>query len=155
MLRKAICVFRCEHFHNHGSARITEIYPGGPLSIDVYIYNMPPGKHGFHLHASGNELHAPHSLCAHFNPTGASHGDLNDPNGHYGDFGNLTVHPNGTCKTLITSNFLRMNDVLGRSLIIHDSEDDLGLGPYPDSTTTGHSGSRYAWGIVGVYTDSC
>lgn len=42
------------------------------------------------------------------------------------------------------------NSVFGRSLIVHKNEDDLGKGHYEDSLTTGHSGTRILWGIVGV-----
>lgn len=150
MSRAAICVFSCSEHHNHGVAHITETYPNGPLRIDLSVYNIAPGDHGFHLHQSGNELHAPESLCAHFNPTGANHGDLNDPRGHYGDFGNITVDASGNCRVVIVANFVRMNDVLGRSLIIHQDKDDLGRGHFPDSLTSGHSGKRLLWGIVGV-----
>jgi Cu-Zn family superoxide dismutase len=38
---------------------------------------------------------------------------------------------------------------LGRALIIHEDEDDLGLGDFPDSKTTGHSGVRIGCAIFG------
>lgn len=155
MLRSAICVLRHERYQTHdeypyGVVHIRETSPNGPLSLDIFISGISPGNHGFHLHNSGNELHAPDSLCSHFNPTKALHGGLNDPQGHYGDFGNITVDENGNCETTIVALYVRMKDVLGRSLIVHADEDDLGLGPYPDSRTTGHSGKRILWGIIGV-----
>lgn len=150
MLRSAICILRCEQYHPHGTVHIHEIASNGPLSFEVSIQGLSPGNHGFHLHNSGNELHAPTSLCAHFNPTGAPHRGLNDPNGHYGDFGNIIVDDDGRCEMTIIARYVRMQDILGRSLIVHADEDDLGLGPYEDSKTTGHSGKRVLWGIVGV-----
>lgn len=149
-VKMAICVLRCKLFHHHGTVYIQEVSPNGPLSLKVSIEGAPPGKHGFHLHNSGNELHAPSSLCSHFNPTGAPHGGLNDPNGHYGDFGNITVDKTGKCEETIVARYVRMKDVLGRSLIVHADEDDLGRGNYEDSKTTGHSGERMLWGIIGV-----
>jgi hypothetical protein len=41
---------------------------------------------------------------------------------------------------------------LGRALIIHEEEDDLGLGDFPDSKTTGHSGKRIGCAIFGRAT---
>jgi Cu-Zn family superoxide dismutase len=32
--------------------------------------------------------------------------------------------------------------VAGRSLIVHEGEDDFGLGGHADSKTTGHAGAR-------------
>jgi Cu-Zn family superoxide dismutase len=42
-----------------------------------------------------------------------------------------------------------VKELLGRSFIVHADEDDLGLGAYEDSKTTGHSGARIACAIVG------
>ena len=38
-----------------------------------------------------------------------------------------------------------------RSLLlqVHEDEDDLGRGGFPDSKTTGHAGGRLACGVVG------
>jgi Cu-Zn family superoxide dismutase len=44
--------------------------------------------------------------------------------------------------------------VYGRSVIVHSNEDDLGRGNFKDSLTTGHSGSRILYGIIGV-DDNC
>jgi hypothetical protein len=41
---------------------------------------------------------------------------------------------------------------LGRALIIHEDEDDLGLGDFPDSKTTGHSGKRIGCALFGRAT---
>ena len=40
--------------------------------------------------------------------------------------------------------------IVGRSVVIHADEDDLGRGSFPDSTTTGHSGARIACGVIGL-----
>ena len=42
-----------------------------------------------------------------------------------------------------------MNDLVGRSVIIHADKDDLGLGDEADSLTTGHSGARIACAVIG------
>ena len=40
--------------------------------------------------------------------------------------------------------------VVGRSVVIHADEDDLGLGGQSDSLTTGHAGARLACGVIGT-----
>ena len=46
-----------------------------------------------------------------------------------------------------------VDEILGRSIIIHQDEDDLGLGGFDDSKTTGHSGSRIACSVIGISKD--
>lgn len=41
------------------------------------------------------------------------------------------------------------SNIIGRGLIIHADEDDCGLGDFPDSLTTGHSGKRIACAVIG------
>lgn len=44
---------------------------------------------------------------------------------------------------------LSVEELFGRSFIIHADEDDYGMGDKPDSHTTGHSGKRIACAIIG------
>jgi Cu-Zn family superoxide dismutase len=43
--------------------------------------------------------------------------------------------------------------VVGRSIVIHELEDDEGLGGWPDSKINGHSGARLACGVIGWTTN--
>ena len=38
--------------------------------------------------------------------------------------------------------------VVGRAVVVHETVDDLGLGGYADSLTTGHAGGRLACGEI-------
>lgn len=40
--------------------------------------------------------------------------------------------------------------MLGRSVVVHAGEDDLGHGNSADSKTTGNSGARLACGVIGL-----
>jgi Cu-Zn family superoxide dismutase len=42
-----------------------------------------------------------------------------------------------------------VEDLWGRSVIVHADPDDLGKGPFEDSPTTGHSGARIACAVFG------
>lgn len=151
--RKAIAVLRDNQYQSHGTIKIEELPESTHLLFTINLYNLPYGQHGFHLHSSGNEEHAPESLCAHYNPDHNDHGKRNDPYGHRGDFGNIYVSARGICKDHFVIKTVTYSEVLGRSLIVHEDEDDLGRGPYEDSKTTGHSGKRLLFGIVGVNED--
>jgi len=108
-------------------------------------------SHGFHIHESGDLREGCKSCCAHYNPDGAEHGGLD--NGHKGDLGNIKTDENGNCSMSIRTDKIIVDEILGRSIIIHQDEDDLGLGAFDDSKTTGHSGSRIACSVIGISKD--
>ena len=68
-------------------------------------------------------------------------------------FGNLKTDNNGNCKISLKTDKFNVDEILGRSIIIHEDEDDLGLGEFKDSKTTGHSGSRIACSLIGISKD--
>ena len=122
------------------------------VEVSVRLWDMPSGNHGFHVHKTGNLVEGSHSLCEHFG-TGV-HGDLNDPNGHAGDMGNLFVTDDSFCTANLIARYLTIDghvkdSIIGRSIVVHAGEDDLGLGNYSDSKTSGHSGDRMLFGIIG------
>ena len=45
------------------------------------------------------------------------------------------------------------NNILGRSCVVHENEDDLGRGRHELSKTTGNSGPRVACGVIGLAKD--
>jgi Cu-Zn family superoxide dismutase len=105
-------------------------------------------KHGFHIHETGDLREGCKSCCAHYNPTGTTHSGLDG--GHAGDLGNITTDENGNCSISIKTDKFIVDEILGRSIIIHQDEDDLGLGNQEDSKTTGHSGARIACSVIGI-----
>lgn len=153
-LRKAIVIFNCDLGSLHGVANLEETRENGPVRIKVEIHGLEPGRqHGFHIHKLGNLEHGADSLCEHYNPTNKKHGGLNEDNAHVGDLGNLYVNSKGDInRTFIAKNIRLRGDknVIGRSMVIHENKDDLGRGNFADSTTTGHSGKRILYGIIGI-----
>ena len=104
--------------------------------------------HGFHIHESGDLREGCKSCCAHYNPHNTEHAGLDG--GHAGDLGNIKTDKNGDCKMSINTTKFIVDEILGRSIIIHEDKDDLGLGTFEDSKTTGHSGARIACALIGI-----
>ena len=87
-----------------------------------------------------------------WNPTNKQHGGLNEANSHAGDLGNIIANHEGEVNTHLSTNKLTLfgkNSILGRSIIIHEDEDDLGKGGYHDSLETGHAGKRIDCAVIG------
>ena len=155
-LRRSTSTLRCAEGHDHGFVMLEEIKVGGPVHVHVHITNIAPGYHGFHIHQSGNASKGPKSLCAHYNPFKKDHGGRNDLHAHLGDLGNVYADKNSNVEEEFIAKYVRLrgeHSVLGRSFVVHEDEDDLGQGKYDDSKTTGHSGKRILWGIIGIYED--
>ncbi len=151
---KSICQVRCTKTGKiKGHILFTELTKR--MKIELDLYDLPEGLRGFHIHDKGNLLEGCKSLCSHFNPTNKQHGDINDRHSHAGDLGNIKVNKSGKCKCKIYSNYLKNSgkkfNIVGRSVVIHDKEDDLGCGNNKESLITGNAGSRIACGIIGFY----
>ena len=144
----------------------------GKTHISGELEGLPTGEHGMHIHTKGDSRQCCSKLGDHYNPYNLSHGDRTSVNRHVGDMGNITFDENGKCKfefdddlikisrqfsvtckcssfTLANSPCSCFTSVIGRSIIIHENKDDLGKTTHTDSKTTGNSGKRIAYGIIG------
>lgn len=111
------------------------------------------GKHGFHIHEFGDNTDGCISAGPHFNPFNKTHGGLDDEERHIGDLGNILSDENGKSTFYNENKLIHLSgkySIIGRTCVLHADEDDLGRGNFPDSKTTGHSGSRIACGIIGI-----
>lgn len=141
------------YIQKHGCITFKKVRGG--TEIKTYLYNLKPGKHGFHIHEKGTIEEGCDSLCSHYNPHNAEHGGRNDDieNRHVGDLGNIHVDKNGNCNTKFIDNLVEIEgkySVLGRSIVIHEGEDDLGKGGNEESLKTGNSGKRIACGRIEI-----
>lgn len=125
---------------------------GGVTRAYGTIKGLPDGLHGFHIHEWGDLTKGCDSAGAHYNPTNNLHGGLNSKIRHVGDLGNLRVIEGEVSFDFIVPdlNIIGPYSIIGRSLIIHQDEDDLGLTSNPLSKTTGNSGARVACAVIGL-----
>jgi len=126
--------------------------------VHAIFTELPKGKHGFHIHKAGDlRGEGCKAACDHFHMgPPQSHGGAptskNHPR-HTGDLGNLTG-PSDEVTYILKG--VTLEDLWGRSVIVHEDEDDLGRGPFEDSHTTGHSGKRIGCALIGrVQTPAC
>ena len=150
---EAVCVL----IGNEGSGTIkfSQEGEGQPCTVTGSLSNLKPGKHGFHIHEFGDHTSGCTSTGGHYNPNGVPHGSPTDPHTsrHFGDLGNVTADANGVAEVNITDKLVSLtgvNSVIGRAVVVHADEDDLGRGTFPDSKTTGHAGARLACGVIGI-----
>ncbi|CAI5952123.1 unnamed protein product [Closterium sp. NIES-65] len=125
----------------------------GPTTVTLKITGLAPGNHGFHLHEFGDTTNGCMSTGPHFNPKGLTHGAPGDEVRHAGDLGNVVANAEGVAEVTIVDSQIPLsgpNSVVGRALVIHEGEDDLGKGGHELSSTTGNAGGRLACGVVGL-----
>ena len=151
---QAVCVLKSDKIN--GVIYLTETLNGTTISGKVTGLGSFK-KHGFHIHESGDLTDGCMSACAHYNPLVKKHGGRESLERHIGDLGNLEGDINGNCEFSFNDELVKLSgdySVIGRSIIIHEDEDDLGLGNKEDSLTTGHAGKRVVCGVIG-YRKGC
>jgi len=137
----------------NGNLLMIQVNAESRVFVRGEINGLQPGPHGFHIHEIGSTDDGCVAAGGHFNPLNRTHGGPDDPVRHVGDLGNIFT-PEGESSTPvdivddIITLFDATENIVGRTLVIHDGEDDLGDGGTPDSGTTGNAGSRVACGIV-------
>ncbi len=147
----AVAVFRTELIEGYVTV---DNYKKGVI-LKAFFSKLPKGKHGFHIHKAGDlRGEGCNGLCEHYDIGNNVHGDRpkNKPGEqrHTGDLGNIEIKE-GT--NTVTKKYyiegIRIEDLWGRSIIVHEDEDDLGKGNFEDSLITGHSGARIGCAIFG------
>jgi Cu-Zn family superoxide dismutase len=124
---------------------VTFMKMGDQVHVIADITGLKPGKHGFHIHEKG-DCSAPDaaSAGAHFNPTQHKHGGPETADRHEGDLGNIETDAAG--KTHLSwmgkLSLSGPNSIIGKSVVVHEKEDDLKTDP------SGNSGARVACGAI-------
>ncbi|MGI9526583.1 MAG: superoxide dismutase family protein [Weeksellaceae bacterium] len=130
-----------------GTATLTQ--NGEEVTLEVNLAGLTPGSHAIHIHEKG-DCSAPDAKSAggHWNPTGEEHGKFDVEGFHMGDIGNLEADADGNATLTFTTDkwCLGCDDekknLMGRSIIIHESEDDFTTQP------TGNAGGRIGCVVI-------
>lgn len=141
-------------YQTEGTVRFTWVEPkAGEEHVKTGIHIIadvtgltPNKKHGFHIHEYGDcSADDGSSAGAHFDPSGFLHGAPDSATRHIGDLGNLEADSKGVAhydridKVIA---FTGANSIIGKSLIVHEREDDFTTQP------TGNAGGRIACGVI-------
>ena len=109
---------------------------------------MTPGKHGFHIHTESPTEAGCASTGKHYNPNDKPHGGPNNPERHVGDLGNIEADAEGNGKLEMTDKVISLDgdySIIGRAVVIHAKEDDLGI---TDPGDMGNAGPKVACGGI-------
>ena len=139
----AVCVFE-----DHGFVLFIPHNRAQTL-VECHLDRLVPGEHGMHVHDAGDLRLGCKSGCSHYNPDKSTHGGPNGPRRHRGDLGNIHASSAGMCITKTIAD-VRVEEIVGRMLVIHEDEDDLGLGGDDESLKTGNAGKRLLCSVIGL-----
>lgn len=132
----------------YGHVFFNQSGPKEKLSVTFRLYGLPvysQQPRAMHIHEYGDLSKGCGSTGGHYNPLGVNHPQ------HPGDFGNF-VPVNGKIRHSLDSSatlFGRLS-ILGRSVVIHEGEDDLGRGGNVESLLNGNAGGRLACCVIGL-----
>lgn len=136
-----------------GNINFSQDSTGGPVKVDALVFGIP-NIHGFHIHEKPLENNNCDSAGPHFNPKNVTHGAPDATVRHVGDLGNIIASGKNETEYSFSDSIISLipnnaNNIVGRSCVIHESKDDLGLG-LQDSNKTGNAGKRIGCGTIMV-----
>ena len=116
------------------------------------LSGLPPGLHGFHVHENPScapaekdgEMAPGLAAGGHYDPAGTGRHEGPYGNGHLGDLPALYVDPAGKATHPVLAPRIRIEDLKGRTLMIHAGGDNYSDVPQK----LGGGGARVACGVV-------
>jgi Cu-Zn family superoxide dismutase len=131
-----------------GTVTVTEGKEG--VSFKVSVKGLPASPRGFHVHEKGDcgpgmkdgKMEAGIAAGEHYDPEGHKSHKGPEGKGHKGDLPLLKGNAGGIEETVVAPR-LKLADVRGRSLMIHEGGDN-----YSDSPENGGGKGRVACGVV-------
>ena len=133
-----------------GTITLSDSKDGVTIATD--LKGLPPGEHGFHMHEKPScdpadkdgKKTAAQAAGGHFDSDGIKAHKGPGGGGHKGDLPKLVVDEKGNAKGTLTVEGLKLDDVAGRSLMIHEGGDNYSDTPKP----LGGGGTRMACGVI-------
>lgn len=111
--------------------------------VDGSFNGLAPGKYGLHIHEFGDLSEGSDSTGNIFDPRNSCHGDRLSSTRKVGDLGNVEVDGEGSSVFRYQDNLIKVWDIIGRSLVIHEKEDD-----FSTDDPHGNAGKGLAYGII-------
>ncbi|MGA0602859.1 superoxide dismutase [Cu-Zn] SodC [Caulobacter sp. KR2-114] len=133
---------------------VTATDGAGGVVFHLDLHGLPPGQHGFHVHA--NPSCAPATAAdGKVTPAGGAGGHLDpaktgmhmgpDGGGHLGDLPFVTAAADGVAKADLTAPHIKsVADLHGHALMLHAGGDNYADQPAP----LGGGGARLACGVI-------
>lgn len=133
-----------------GTVKFTDSDKG--LIVDPDLGELSPGLHGFHVHEKADcgvaekdgKKVAGLAAGGHFDPNKTTRHEGPDGNGHNGDLPALEVKEDGTATRALLAPRLKLADIKGHAVIVHEGGDNYSDAPKP----LGGGGARVACGII-------
>ena len=138
--------YKGQKYDIKGSVFFSQLDEYTGVRVDINLVGVPDGVHGIHVHekpVNFAKKNPCNGTCGHFNGSvpkwslrntgGTPHGSwLRNTNRHIGDLCNNVTSENGIVDfsyvdTLISLIPGHPNNIVGRSIILHQNEDDQGL----------------------------
>lgn len=133
-----------------GLVLFRQLSPGSRLEAFFDLEGFPAepnvSSRAIHVHQYGDLSQGCESTGPHYNPMAVHHPQ------HPGDFGNFLVRDGRLWKlrTGLTASLAGPHSILGRAVVVHAGEDDMGQGGNQASLANGNAGRRLACCVVGA-----
>ncbi len=114
------------------------------LLLTPKLHGLPPGVHGFHVHAMPMCEHAGMAAGGHLDPDKAQAHKGPYSNGHLGDLPLLSVDRNGKATLQVLAPRLHLSQIKGKALMVHVGGDNYSDKP----EKLGGGGARLACGLI-------
>ena len=134
-----------------GTVKISETDKGLEFAPDLKA--LPPGEHGFHVHAKGScqpamkegKATAAEAAGGHYDPDHSGKHEGPNGMGHLGDLPVLVVAQDGKAtQPVLAPRLKKLSEIEGKALMIHVGGDNMSDQPKP----LGGGGVRYACGVI-------
>lgn len=134
-----------------GSVKISETAKGLEFTPDLKA--LPPGRHGFHIHANGScqpaikegKAVAAGAAGGHYDPQQTGKHEGPEGRGHLGDLPVLVVNSDGKAtRPVVAPRLKTLAEVRGKALMVHVGGDNMSDSPQP----LGGGGERFACGVI-------